>query len=174
LRFEQTGGETEETEREKDLRERQRERERERGIAEEDTCRGDRCTYMYVCTDAAAQVFGVNCLLHRSRTGKFAMAGCSKSFMNLIGGACSSSDHHQTRQDKTRSGGEIAAQRRLFLIKVAGGKRKNTEIDIIGLTYLPEAASTNTTTTTTTTRSRLQVCVCVVCVCSNLLLLQNS
>jgi hypothetical protein len=30
LRFEQTGGETEETEREKDLRERQRERERER------------------------------------------------------------------------------------------------------------------------------------------------
>jgi hypothetical protein len=174
LRFEQTGGETEETEREKDLRERHRERERERGIAEEDTCRGDRCTYMYVCTDAAAQVFGVNCLLHRSRTGKFAMAGCSKSFMNLIGGACSSSDHHQTRQDKTRSGGEIAAQRRLFLIKVAGGKRKNTEIDIIGLTYLPEAASTNTTTTTTTTRSRLQVCVCVVCVCSNLLLLQNS
>jgi hypothetical protein len=102
------------------------------------------------------------------------MAGCSKSFMNLIGGACSSSDHHQTRQDKTRSGGEIAAQRRLFLIKVAGGKRKNTELDIIGLTYLPEAASTNTTTTTTTTRSRLQVCVCVVCVCSNLLLLQNS
>jgi hypothetical protein len=91
------------------------------------------------------------------------MAGCSKSFMNLIGGTCSSSDHHQTRQDKTRSGGEIAAQRRLFLIKVAGGKRRNTELDIIGLTYLPEAASTKTTTTTTT-RSRLQVCVCV-CVC---------
>jgi hypothetical protein len=98
LRFEQTGGETEE----KDLRERQRERERERGIAEEDTCRGDRCTYMYVCTDAAAQVLGVNFLLHRSRTGKFAMAGCIKSFMNLIGGTCSSSDHHQTRQDKIR------------------------------------------------------------------------
>lgn len=57
---------------------------------------------MYVCTDAAAQVLGVNCLLHRSRTGKFAMAGCSKSFMNLIGGTRSSSDHHQTRQDKIR------------------------------------------------------------------------
>jgi len=99
LRFEQTEGGTEENrEREKDLRERERERE----IAEEDTCRGDRCTYMYVCTDAAAQVLGVNCLLHRSRTGKFAMAGCSKSFMNLIGGTRSSSDHHQTRQDKIR------------------------------------------------------------------------
>jgi hypothetical protein len=89
-----------EREREKDLRERQR--ERERGIAEEDTCRGDRCTYMYVCTDAAAQVLGVNCLLRRSRTGKFAMAGCSESFMNLIGGTCRSSDHHQTRQNKIR------------------------------------------------------------------------
>jgi hypothetical protein len=97
LRFEQTEGGTEEKRERKRF---ERERERERGIAEEDTCRGDRCTYMYVCTVAAAQVLGVNCLLHRSRTGKFAMAGCSKSFMNLIGGTCSSSDHHQTRQDE--------------------------------------------------------------------------
>jgi hypothetical protein len=42
---------------------------------------------------------------------------------------------------------KIAVERRLLLVKVAGGKRKNTELDIIRLTYLPEVANTNTKTT---------------------------
>jgi hypothetical protein len=43
---------------------------------------------------------------------------------------------------------KITIEKKLLLIKVARGKRKNTELDIIRLTYLFEVASTNTKTTT--------------------------
>jgi hypothetical protein len=42
---------------------------------------------------------------------------------------------------------KIAVYKKL-LIKVVGGKRKNTELNIIRLTYLPEIVNTNTKTTT--------------------------